>query len=160
MPQIKNDNTLPQDFGGIFPFTNASDMPLKCKWNNVEYTFPAMSTSPMIISNATPEEVQHIRKKFAREYAEREFYKSGRFQELDAAAPKGSGNVPAIYSEADLQPYIQQCLEPLPAGRATAQVLARDSSDNYRKDETGANITVPLDKNMPLVKAGAEVMVD
>lgn len=160
MPPRKNDNILPPDFDGVFRFTNASDRELTCRWGGIAYTFPPMATSPMIISNATPEEVQHIRKKFAREYAEREFYISGRFKEMDAQAKPGSGAVPAIYSESDLEPYIQQCLQPLQAGRVSARVMPRDSADNYRKDPDGSNITVPLDRNVPLVKAGAEVITD
>lgn len=132
MPPVKNDNVLPADFDGVFKFTNASDRALTCLWNKIAYTFPPMSTSPMIISGASPEEVQHIRRKFAREYAEREFYRSGRYQELNKQALPGSGNPGAIYTEEDLAPYIQQCLEPLPVARAAAVQLPKDKDSNYK----------------------------
>lgn len=160
MPPIKNDNVLPTDFDGIFRFTNASEEVLTCKWNNIAYTFPARSTSPMLISNATPEEVQHIRRKFAREYAEREFYKSGKFKAMDAEAAPGSGKTPAIYSESDLQPYIQQCLEPLEPARAAAKIMPRDSADNYRKNPDGSNVTAPLVEGTNLIGNGAQVITD
>lgn len=157
MPPVKNDNVLPADFDGVFRFTNASDRDFVAKWNNIAYTFPAMSTSPMIISNATPEEVQHIRKKFARDYAIREFYRSGRFQEMDAVAPAGSGKVPAIYTDADLEPYIQQCLQPLPVARAAAQQLPRDKSENYHTEHTKVLDNKDLENKTPLA-AGSETI--
>lgn len=160
MPNQKNDMTLPEDFDGVFRFTNASEEAIMCKWNNVAYTFPARSSSPMIISGASPEEVQHIRKKFAREYAIREWYKSGRFKELNAQAPAGSGVTPAVYSDDDLAPYIQQCLEPLQPARAATAVLPKDSAENYRKNPDGTNVTVPLDKDKSLLGNGSGVLTD
>ncbi len=154
------NQTLPADFDGIFRFTNPSDEPISCKWNGTAYTFPAMSTSPMIISGATPEEVQHIRKKFAKELAVREFYKGTKFKELDAQAPAGSGKTPAMYTEDDLTPIIQRCLEALPVARATATVLPKQTEDSFRKNDDGTNATVPLDKNASLVKSGAQVLAD
>lgn len=134
MPPVRNDNVLPADFDGVFKFTNWTDRDFTAKWNNIAYTYPANAMSPMIISGATPEEVQHIRKKFARELAEREFYRSDRFKTLDGAAPAGSGNVPAIYSEEDLAPFVQRCLDPLPVQNATAKQLPRDATERYHED--------------------------
>ncbi len=136
MQPIKEDNILPADFDGVFRFTNASDRDFTAKWNGIAYTFPAMSTSPMIISNATPEEVQHIRKMFAKKYAEREFGLSGRYDEMNKQAPAGSGVVPAIYSETDIAPYVQQCLEPLPVARATAVQTPKETTSKYHTDVT------------------------
>lgn len=153
---MKEDNVLPPDFDGIFRFTNASDRELKCKWNNIEYTYAPKSTSPMIISGATPEEVQHIRKKFAREYAVREFYSSGRYTELNSQALPGSGNTAAIYTDADLAPYIQQCLEPLPVQNAVARQMPRDKTENYHE---GTKVLGEKDQgNTSLVGAGSEVI--
>ncbi len=151
---------MPTDFDGVFRFTNPSDEPITCKWNNIGYTFAANSTSPMLISNATPEEVQHIRKKFARELATREFYKSLKFKSLDAQSPAGSGNTAAIYSEEDIAPYVQKCLEPLAPARAVATPLPKQTADSFRKDPDGSNVTVPLDKGASLVRNGASVMTD
>ncbi len=161
MPPVKNDNVLPQDFDGVFKFTNASDRAFTDKWNNIAYTFPPKSTSPMIISGATPEEVQHIRRKFARSYAEREFYLSDRYKQLNSQALPGSGNVAAIYTEEDLAPYIQQCLEPLPIARAAAVQLPRDNEANYKKDPDGKNVTRPLAQGESLVSAnGSGVLTE
>lgn len=155
MPPLRNDNVLPADFDGIFRFTNPTDREFKCRWNNIEYSFAAMSTSPLIIPNETPEGVQHIRKKFAKELAEREFYLSGKFTALNDTAPAGSGKTPAIYSEEDLAPYVQKCLEPLPLKNATAAQMPRQTADNLRKDDNGKNVTRPLDKNESLLAQGS-----
>lgn len=154
-----NDNTLPEGFTGVFYFTNFTDRDTTHKWNNVAYTFPAMKTSPMIIPTATAEEIQHIRKKFARELAEREFYHSERYKGLDAQARPGSGNTPAIYTDEDLAPFVQRCLEPLPVGQAEAKNLPRDSAERYRKDEEGNNITAPVAPGKSLIQETGSVMV-
>lgn len=154
MPPVKNDNVLPADFDGVFRFTNASDRAFTALWNKISYTYPPMSTSPMIISGASPEDVQYIRRKFAREYAEREFYLSGRYQELNKQALPGSGNPGAIYTEEDLAPYIQQCLEPLPIARASALQQPKDKDENYKATQI-------LDKDASLIAAnGSGVLTD
>ncbi len=157
MPPIKNDNTIPLDFDGVFRFTNFTDRAFSAKWDSIEYSFPPMSTSPMIIPGAAPEDVQHIRKKFAKELAEREFHISGKFVALDSQAPAGSGKVPAIYTEHDLEPYIQKCLEPLPVARATPKALPKDTAANYRKEPDGSPITVPLDQKKSLLAGGSSL---
>jgi len=156
MPPVKNDNVLPADFDGVFRFTNATDRDFTAKWNNIAYTYKAMSTSPMIISGATPEEVQHIRKKFARELAEREFYKSERYDELNKQALPGSGNVASIYTEQDLEPYIQKCLEPLPLSQASAKQLPRDDTKNYNTN-TKVIDHVAFENQAPLVEGSAQI---
>jgi len=101
---------------GVFKFTNASKEDFKVLWNNKEYIFPAESTCPLIIPNTTPEEIQSIRKKFALKFAQREFAKS---KEWKAIEKEGNKHLtPATYNEAILEPYIQQCLSPLPLGSA------------------------------------------
>lgn len=156
MPPVKNDNVLPADFDGVFRFTNNTDEDFVGTWNKIAYTFPPRSTSPMIISGASPEDVQHIRKKFARELAEREFYKSQSFKAMDAKAPAGSGATPAIYSEGDLAPFIQSCLEPLPVARATPQQLPRDQAP-YHKEVTQVMDHKDNEANKPLVAGSAPI---
>lgn len=124
-----NENFLPADFDGVFRFTNFTDHEFKAKWNNVEYTYPPNKTSPMIIANATPEEVQHIRKKFATELAVSVFYQSDKFKFMN---DKERGQVPALYTDSDIAPYVQRCLEPLPIAQATAKVLPKDDKKNYK----------------------------
>ena len=118
-----DNNILPVDFDGVFRFTNPTDREFKAKWNNVEYTFPAMKTSPMVISGASPEQTQYIRKKFARELAEREFFLSEEAKTMDAKNVGTNNFRTAItYTEENLKAYTQKCLEPLESARATAIV--------------------------------------
>lgn len=144
---MQEKNILPVDFDGVFRFTNFSDKEFKAKWNNIEYTFKPLSTTPMVIPGATPEEVQHIRKKFAKELAVQEFYKTDKFKAQNTVPP---GGVPALYTDSDLVSFIQRCLEPLPIAQAKAVVLPKDSEDNYRKNSKGKNVTRVLDENESL----------
>lgn len=154
-------NALPADFDGIFRFTNFTDSDFVARWGNVEYTFPALKTTPMIIPAATPEEVQNIRKKFAKELAEREFYKSEKLKTLEAQTPigsVGSFRMAAVYTDNDLKPFIQKCLEPLPIAQATVRVLPREDESKFRKDEEGKNVTQVLDKKKSLLGEGSGVI--
>lgn len=153
MPPVKIDNVLPPDFDGIFRFTNWTDREFIAKWNNIAYKFAPNSTSPMIISGATPEEVQHIRRKFAEELGVQEFYRSKEFQARNAQAPAGSGVTPAIYTDSDIAPFVQRCLEPLPIKNATAAVLPRDNTANYKASEI-------LKDGQSLTGQGSTVMSD
>lgn len=145
-------NVLPVDFDGVFRLTNFTKEEFKGKWGNIEYTFPPMSTTPMIIPGATPEEVQHIRKKFARELAILEFYKTPKFMAMNNIQP---GGVPASYTDSDLAPFVQKCLEPLPIAQAKVKVLPKDSQDNYKKDQKGRNVTKILDEGESLLQQGS-----
>ncbi len=140
------ENVLPVDFDGVFRFTNYRETEFKAKWNNVEYTFPPMKTSPMIIPGETPENVQQIRKKFAKEFAIEEWYKTPKFQGMNNIAP---GGTPSLYTDSDLAPFIQKCLEPLPTGTVTAKVLPKDNEAAYSR---GTRI---LNKDESLLKEGS-----
>lgn len=120
---------LPSDFDGVFRFTNWTDKEFKARWNSIEYTFPPMKTVPMIISGATPEDVQHIRKKFAKELAIIVFYDTEKFKYMN---DKERGQVPALYTDSDLTPYVQRCLEPLPIAQATTKAMPKDDKKNYK----------------------------
>lgn len=159
MPPIKYDSILPADFDGVFRFTNWTDREFIGMWNKVAYRFPPNSTSPMIISNATPEEVQHIRRKFAKELGEREFYRSDRYKELDSQARPGSGNVAAIYTDEDIAPFVQRCLEPLPEARATAHRVQGDKTENYHTDVTQVLDKDDLAAQKPLIEGAAQVAI-
>lgn len=150
-----NKGVLPADFDGIFRFTNYTNEEFKAKWNGIEYTFPALKTTPMIIPGATPEEVQHIRKKFARELAVMEFYKTPKFKSLNANVP---GGTPALYTDSDLTQFIQRCLEPLPVGVAKAKIIPKDEESNLRKDEDGEHVTKVIDKKKSLLSEGSGVV--
>lgn len=135
---MKNEtNVLPSDFDGVFRFTNFTDSDFTAKWNNIEYTFPAQKMTPMVIPGMSPEEVQAIRKKFAKELAEQEFYKTPKFHRMNDIPV---GHNPALYTESDLAPFISRCLEPLPIAYATTKVLPKDNTEKYSEN------TVVLDE--------------
>lgn len=156
---MKEDkNVLPQDFSGVFYFTNSSDKDFVAKWDKIEYTFEANKTTPMIM-NFTPVEIQNIRKKFAREYAEREFYKTEKFKGMNAHVP---GGTPPTYTDSDLASIIQTCLEPLPIAAAKTRIIPSEQLEKFNaKDDEGNPITQPLDKNRSLIKEhGSGVIQD
>src|SRR6185369_6825660 len=154
---METNNILPADFDGIFYFTNYTDRDFTAKWDKIEYTFPAFKTSPMVM-NFTPLEIQNIRKKFAKELAVREFYRTDKFNRLNEHVP---GGVPALYTDEDLKPFIQKCLEPLPITHAKARVLPKEKLEDINsKDEEGNPVTVPLDKKKSLIQEGSTVIKD
>ena len=140
---------LPEDFDGVFRFTNYTDEDFKAKWGNVEYTFPAMKTTPMIIPNQTPEEIQHIRKKFAKELATLQWYKTPKFVGMNTIS---LGGTPALYTDTDLAPFIQKCLEPLPIAQMKVKVLPKQDEKNFSKDSKGRNVTKVLEKDESLLQ--------
>ena len=114
---------LPSDFDGTFRFTNWTDRDFSAKWGGKEYFYPALKTTPMVILSATPYEIQNIRKKFAKELAEREFFNSDKHKQLDAM--NKSDNIRSFgaaisYTPNELAAYVQKCLEPLPLAPATS----------------------------------------
>lgn len=145
------NSVLPSDFDGVFRFTNWTDTEFKAKWGGVEYTFPAQKTIPLVIPNATPLEVQNIRKKFAKELAILEFYKTPKFIGMNTISP---GGIPALYTDSDLTPFIQRCLEPLPIAHAVAKPIPKDTETRYRKDNKGKNVTRVIDQDESLVGDG------
>lgn len=143
-------SVLPSDFDGVFRFTNYTNRDFVAKWNNIAYTFPALKTSPMIIPNATPEEVQSIRKKFAKELAVQEVFNTEKIKIQDRV--RGEQGVPALYTDADLAPFVQKCLEPLPIAQATVTPLPKDNEDRYTKNSRGKNVTRVLQEGESLTQ--------
>jgi hypothetical protein len=153
---MEKESIIPKDFDGVFRFTNFTENEFKARWDNIEYTFPSKSTTPIIIPTATPNEIQNIRKKFARELATLEWYKTPKFVGMNLN--KGDGGTPALYTEKDLEPLIQRCLEPLPAGRATVTELPKqDENKMIRRTNKGKLSTVVLDKDDSLIGDGTVV---
>lgn len=128
-----------EEFNGVFRFTNATNEDFKALWNNKEYTFPAGKMTPMLIANETPENVQEIRKKFAFKLAVREFHKGEVYNKMK---DQGRGH-PATYDERILEPWIQQCLEPLPLGSMQVKDLPREDESNYKA-------SMAFDKDTPI----------
>lgn len=126
---MKFERVLPSNFNGIFQFTNPSKEDFIGKWNSREYLFPAQSTTPMIITDESPLQIQHIRKKFAKDLAEREFYKSKSYKVMSDQEGKPGNRVfnsihqAATYTLKDLEPYIQECLVPM----KPAEILSKES---------------------------------
>jgi len=142
---MKYENTLPENFTGVFHFTNWSEEEFVGKWGGKQYHFPAATTSPMLIPEHSPLEVQHIRKKFAKDLAEREFYKSQAYGKLlgqernPDGSPRASGiHVAGTYSIDQLTPFIQRCLEPLEIAQAVVTVEVKPPlEENLSRNNRG-----------------------
>lgn len=125
---------------GIFYFTNPGLCKIKNRegvetkdftalWNNREYTFKEKTTVPLIIANEPPENIQHIRKLFAKKYAQAWFHQTKRYKDM----VKAGKNMPATYDEdTEFKDVIQACLTPLPKGTAIVKELPRDNESNYK----------------------------
>lgn len=143
---MKYETVLPQDFDGVFRFTNWTDEDFTGVWAKNQYRFPANSTSPMIIPDHSPIEIQHIRKKFAKDLAEREFFKSQRYETL--RSPEGTlGNrtmsgihTAATYTIDDLSGNIQKCLLPLEIKKAFVSSVATEPLENKLSRDDEGNI--------------------
>lgn len=145
MENVQNAEGLDMDFDGVFRFTNPDDEDFVKLWNSVEYTFPPKSRSPMIIRGSTPEEIQEIRKKFAYALAEKMWFKSARYKELNALPNFRGGR-----DDKELEILIEACLSPLPTAKAKVEVKpikelnlkaskavgGNDSLNEVFKDET------------------------
>ncbi len=155
-----NDNnvvSLPPDFDGVFRFTNRTDTEFKAKWNNLEYTFPPLKTTPMVIMGASPEQTQYIRKKFARELAEREYYKSDKLKKVERETGiLNSIHQAPTYSDTDLKEFIQSCLEPLPI--AQAKITKSPAKEIHQTtDESGNARSVVVDQKKSLIGEGTVI---
>ena len=153
-----NKNVLPIDFDGVFRFTNFTDSEFKASWNKKEYTFPPMSTVPMIILDATPQEIQYIRKKFAKELAEKVFYEGESIKKLDSMNTNGTQNsfrTAVTYTPKDLEVFVQRCLEPMPIAKATViEIPAVNEDTMLRKDNKGKRVSKVLDGDESLIGNG------
>lgn len=154
---MKYENVLPEDFDGVFRFTNWTDEDFVGVWGKKEYHFAANSTSPMVIPEHSPLEIQHIRKKFAKDLAEREFFKSQNYEHM--RAPEGTlGNrtmsgihTASTYSLNDLSANIQKCLKPLEIKRAVVtQKKQTPITEVLSKNEKGRLNTGVVDTDEDL----------
>ena len=154
MPE-KFQQVLPSNWDGKFPFTNDSDEDFVFTWAKKAYLFPARTTVDMMRMNfnATPVEVQQIRKFAAKRWAEREFFKGPKAKQMEAVERNADGS-PRLqsfhsartYSDTDLTEGIQRCLTPLPEGEAkVADAPARDTIAELHVDQdTGQPVTSPV----------------
>lgn len=154
MNQENNDiQTFPENFSGVYTFTNKSDEEFKVRWDSKEYIFPPMSTTPIIIPTANSLELQGIRKKFAAEWATLQFYKTDKFKHLN----ESGGSSPAPYSESDLAPFIQMCLEPLPVGQIKVRTVPKNSEAKMRTLDDGSPSSTVIDQKDSLVGNGTVI---
>lgn len=156
---LKYETILPADFDGTFRFSNPSKEDFIGIWGGKQHLFPAESTVPIIMSDHSPLEIQNIRKKFAKDLAEREFYKSKSYKNLQGQEGKpgartmNSIHQAAAYTLSDLEPYIQQCLKPLPMATLTVKPVNRQPLENHlsRNDDGDLN-TEAIDRKTSLVE--------
>ena len=159
---MKYEPLLPADFDGTFRFTNWTNEDFVGVWGKKEYLYPKHSTSPMIIPDQTPVEIQHIRKKFAKDLAEREFFKSEKYEsfrlregekdDMGMIKPRAYGMSHAgQYTIGDLTTYIQKCLEPLPVSKAVVTAMKGDKlEDKLTRDDEGNLNTEAIDRKTSL----------
>lgn len=107
-------NDTKDDFSGVYYFTNPTDVDRKYLWNNKEYTFPANTTVPLIIASESLENIQEIRKRFAYRMAEERWYEGAEYKKMSQMG----GGIPPTFDPKILEPMIEECLKPLPKGRA------------------------------------------
>lgn len=160
MPEdiMKYDRILPEDFDGVFRFTNWSDEDFVAKWGGKEYLYSANKTSAMIIPEHSPVEIQNIRKKFAKDLAEREFFKSDKYKVFlkQERNDDGSPRLNSIYqggqySMDDLTSFIQRALEPLAIAKAIVTEVAKDNlEEKLSRDEEGDLNTMAIDSKTSL----------
>jgi hypothetical protein len=158
------EKLLPDNFDGTFRFTNWSDEDFVGKWGSKEYHFASQTTSPMVIHDQTPLEIQQIRKKFAKDLAEREFFKSKQFESLrlregprddmGMIQPRGQGMSHAgQYTLDTLTPYIQKCLEPLTIAQAVVtEAPKQDMENKLSRDDGGELNTIAVKKDGDLIE--------
>jgi hypothetical protein len=141
---MKFESVLPPDFDGTFRFSNPDKEDFIGTWAKREYLFPAKSMTPIIIPEHSPLEIQHIRKHFAKQWAEKQFFKSKGYKTLEGQEGKpGNRNFNSIhqagqYTIKDLEPYIKMCLIPLDEAKLTARPMnVRKVEDNLSRGDDG-----------------------
>lgn len=161
---MQYESVLPAEFDGVFRFTNWSNEEFIGVWGKREYHFPALTTSPMIIPEHSPLEIQHIRKKFAKDLAEREFYKSSGYRTFQTTERNSDGSPrlnsihqATAYSINELTPFIQKALQPLSVARASITSLDMPNvEDKLSRNEEGELNTEAVDKKTSLRKKALE----
>lgn len=116
------------DFDGVYRFTNATDEDFIGLWNNKEYLYKAGTTTAMIIADEALENIQEIRKRWAYQIALREFYKGREYKDM---VKMGKAN-PSTFNEALLQPWVDECLKPLPIAKQVVKIKPKDNDRKYK----------------------------
>jgi hypothetical protein len=158
------ESVLPPDFDGFFRFSNPSNEDFIGVWAGREYLFPKLSTVPIVIPEHSPIEVQHIRKKFAKDLAEREFYKSKSYKEKRDQEGKSGNRIfnsihqAATYTLSDLEPYIQACLKPLAVSKLVSKPAEKVRVEDklHLRDDGSFNTEVLANDKISLKKKALE----
>lgn len=158
------ERVLPADFDGTFRFTNWTDEAFVGVWGGKQYHYPGKTTSPIVMTDQTPLEIQQIRKKFAKDLAEREFFKGQAYNRLHAQERNNDGSPrlnsiqqAGTYSLEDLSPFIQRCLEPLTVASAKVTDAPKESIESkLSRNESGELNTEVIDKKTSLRKKALE----
>lgn len=161
---MQNATVLPKDFDGVVRFTNWSEEDFTGIWAKKEYHFPAKSRSHLVVPDATPLETINIAEKFGKELAEREYFRSAKYEvlreregirnHLGMIQPTGHGMSHAgQYSEQELASMIQKSKDPLPEASVEVKAVKGVSmEDRLRKDEDGNITTAPIKSEKDLEK--------
>lgn len=164
--QEKFQQILPKNWDGKFPFTNDSDEDFVFVWSKKAYLFPQRQTVDMMrmAFNATPLEIQQIRKFAAKKYAEQRFFKSDSAKQMESFEKNSQTGGPTLmgfqaaraYSESDLAPFIQECLAPRPEGDALVgdELVEPNTEEKLKRDDDGDFINKPIEKTNQSVAPG------
>lgn len=145
-----------EEFNGTFYFTNPTTKERKFLWNNREYMFPAESTVPLIIMGEPLENIQEIRKRFALSLAYDRFYEGEVLptgEDYNKLKQMGNG-LPPTFAEQILQPFVDECLKPLPIAKATVKEGKKDDT-RYKatkaigKDDNPSYVFKEENQNIP-----------
>lgn len=146
------------EFEGVFYFTNPTTEEYVHLWNNREYRFPPESTVPLIIMGEPLENIQEIRKLFAKDLAYKRFYGGKRYKEL---SKMGNGLPPTFTEGVELDAMVDECLKPLPKAKLVVKEGKKDSTKFKATKAIGENdnpnfIFAEENKNPPRLGAMAD----
>ncbi len=152
------ETMLPEDFNGVFYFTNPTDEDFIGVWGKKEYRFAAQTTSPMIMPEYSPLEIQNIRKKFAKDLGQIQFFKSAEYNKFykqehndDGSAKLNSIHQAGQYTDNDLASFIQKCLDPLPISKAVVtEAPSVKLEETLSRNEDGELNTEAIDRKASL----------
>lgn len=165
--QEKFQQVLPKNWDGRFMFTNDSDEDFVFVWSKKAYLFPAMQSVDMMrmAFDATPLEVQQIRRFAAKKYGEREFFKSEGYNKMKSFERNPQTGEPTLmsfqsarsYTDGDLAPFIQSCLSDRPVGEALVsdEIVEVNTEELLKRDDDGEFINKPIEKTNQSVDPGS-----
>jgi hypothetical protein len=154
---MRYESVLPENFDGTFKFSNWSEEDFVGKWNSKEFLFPKGTTVALVMPEHSPLEIQHIRKKFAKDLAEREFFKSSKYEafrsregakdDMGMIQPRGQGMSHAgQYTIEELTPFIKKGLESLTDAKLISQPVQKIALEEVmHRDNEGKLVTEAID---------------